>query len=115
MKVLIKDKPLRFKDAYKAYKRLYNCGELHELNDAEQLGFYDFTIGYTVLYDKAIRKGFLKGQIKSILAILKSNHKKQIPKRIVDALRTRTNRKELESLLIKAAKCQSLEDFEKEL
>lgn len=110
MKVLIKGDDT-VERAYAEYKKFCRNKKMREIDDARQRYMHDYATDVADAYVQ----GETNGGIKLILAMLKDNLKKRIPKRIVDALQTRTDPKELESLLFKAAKCQSLEDFEKEL
>ena len=61
-----------------------------------------------------IAEGKAEGEANAILLFLKTSHGR-IPKSIRDAVRAITDRKVLEKLTILAAKCKSLEEFNKAL
>lgn len=122
MKVLIKGDPA-VETAYERYQKFCEDDELRRIDDARQQYMHDYASDIDAAFTKGeakgkiegLAEGELKGQVNSILTMLKDNLKKQVPQHIVDALRARADLIALESLLITAAKCQSFEEFEKEL
>jgi len=73
-----------------------------------------FDEGFAVGIVEGIAEGEAEGEANAILLFLKTNHGR-VPKSIRDAVRAITDRKVLEKLTILAAKCKSLEEFNKAL
>ncbi|MGL6226822.1 MAG: Rpn family recombination-promoting nuclease/putative transposase [Thermoguttaceae bacterium] len=67
---------------------------------------------YKGIFADGIAQGEVRGEVKSILTILKSRFKTEVPKRIVNELNSRTDEIALQSLVAYAVDCTSLEDFE---
>ena len=61
-----------------------------------------------------IAQGETRGEAKAILLVLKTNHGR-VPKSTCDAVRAVTDLKVLEKLTVLAAKCKSLDEFNKAL
>lgn len=113
LKVLIKNDPEARWAAHLEYLR--SCEDEHN----RQRTLHDYATDIEAAYQKGFAEGKAKAKLErlvnAILITLKTILKKKVPQRIANALKTQTDPAALESLLIKAASCKSLEEFENEL
>lgn len=122
MKILLKG-DTAVERAYTEYQKFCEDEELRRLDDARQRFMHDYVSDVDAAYTKGMTdgeakgklEGKLEGQMDAILTVLKANLKRRVPQRIVNVLQTQTDATVLESLLVKAASCRSLEEFESEL
>ena len=109
MKVLLQGEPA-VEEAYTQYQKFCESERLRRIDDARQMYLHD----YNSDVGAAFERGELKGKVGSIVTVLKARFH-QVPETLMQSLNERVDLVALESLVVYAATCSSLSDFEKEL
>jgi predicted transposase/invertase (TIGR01784 family) len=101
MQTIIQDNPA-LQSAYEEYRRFINDDEKRALDEVHQQYLHDVAT--------KVEAGEIRGEVKAILALLRSRFT-EIPQSIIDSLGQRTDLVALESLVVLAATCASLDEF----
>jgi hypothetical protein len=98
------------KNVYKEFKRFQSNRRVQDIERRHHLFMVGYHADLAAARDEGFAIGFARGLTEVVLDIL-NNRFGQVPQSIVDSLSQQTDHAVLESLLVRASECMSLDEF----